>query len=1319
AAIAPRDYQLELLEHAKRENAIAVMETGAGKTLVSALLIRHLTRRAMRGGAQKKPARRIVAFLVNHLSLVEQQAVEIRRHCPYTVAEYRGGMMQDLWDMRVWREEVAAKDIMVMTVQILLNALRHGFLSINELALIIIDECHHSKKRHPYNEMMREFYWTSEPENRPRIFAMTASPLDAKRNVAVSAGMLEQALGARIFTVSNIAALRRYIIPPRQCILHYDPSDTFDATPLYRLLRRFGFSDNLRKLFSDAEYALSTLGPWCSDHVWFAYLRDVNQRFPHEFALNRYLNGIKCPETRGTTERVIKIIRRHTFEPPTLSLRHMSPKLLRLIEVLTRFARQLDNFQGIVFVDRRKTAFMLLDVIRGLPHMEGIIRAEAMVGSGSADMGDKQMSYVVRNKVVDKFRQGHTNLLIATNVGEEGLDIPKCNVVIRQVANANRTEFGFFSTLRAYIQSRGRARSNDSAYIIMQETGNAAETKLLQQIRVHEAEMNAWCQRMQRARQKSGVDDNGDVDVEDYGANDTGHSEHAYVVASTGARVTFSSAIPIIHRYCSQLRTDDYSEGKPIWKWEAVSNNDYVYTLILPTMAAVREVKGDVMRTKSLAKRLVALRACEELHKLGALDDHLLPEGRRGKLSYDNEDDEEEEKDADGGSISTLYPRKTPLSWVPRSKEADTWYIHVLKLQLVKDPELATPLHTRYRPFALFCPRPMSSMDTVRLHLDEGECKVIVQAWQRSYLVNAQCIKRLKTFTAVLLTHVLRKPVAASNVGYVVAPLLLEHMDEEHLERSIDWDEIYANQSDTLDRPITDVRQLRPGSLVEDIDRRNQLNKVTGVREALPIDTVLETRTMPDGSTEAVSVADFVRIVYKCEPRQQTQTLLEVEPVRRTFNYLLQREVSGPPKKIFDRLSMPERCRVLPVSADVFSTAMLLPSLLYRLEAALLAFELGARFELKTSPEHLLEAITAPQAGVAAHYERLEVLGDSFLKMATSTSLFLDYTLTEEGRLHSRRIRIISNRALRLSALQRELYVYTMAQSFNRRRWLPRGYYYALPGDSKGRTQDSLSKKMISDVVEACMGACMEVCGLDGALHCAIQLGVPFGSVKQWKDFAPLREPPAYVTPGMLSELDYTSIEEKIGYTFQERSYLLEAYTHSSFPDSSRRCYERLEFLGDAVLDFLTVDLLFHRYPDMQPGGLVDLKDAIVSNEFLSTICDQYGLQRYLMHFSEALLNACCQFSERLAKKKKKNQGLGEYWRDVEAPKVMGDVVEATLGAVYLDSGFDLEAPRGVFNRLIRPLIDEKIKPGKAHRSPIVRLTLELQKHGCSNFKFK
>ncbi|CAN6451765.1 unnamed protein product [Victoria cruziana] len=93
-------------------------------------------------------------------------------------------------------------------------------------------------------------------------------------------------------------------------------------------------------------------------------------------------------------------------------------------------------------------------------------------------------------------------------------------------------------------------------------------------------------------------------------------------------------------------------------------------------------------------------------------------------------------------------------------------------------------------------------------------------------------------------------------------------------------------------------------------------------------------------------------------------------------------------------------------------------------------------------------------------------------------------------------------------------------------------------------------------------------------------------------------------------------VQEKLRYRFANRELLREALTHVSYyhPSKDGPCYERLEFIGDSVLNLLVSDHLFKLYPDLSPGRLTLLRSANTDTEKLARVAFQHGLHEFLRH---------------------------------------------------------------------------------------------------------
>ena len=146
----------------------------------------------------------------------------------------------------------------------------------------------------------------------------------------------------------------------------------------------------------------------------------------------------------------------------------------------------------------------------------------------------------------------------------------------------------------------------------------------------------------------------------------------------------------------------------------------------------------------------------------------------------------------------------------------------------------------------------------------------------------------------------------------------------------------------------------------------------------------------------------------------------------------------------------------------------------------------------------------------------------------------------------------------------------------------------------------------------------------------------------------------------------FESLEKKIGYTFKDTELLILSFCHSSYAneqiDSSLKDNERLEFLGDAVLDLAISHILMLRFKDATEGDLSKFRAMVVDEAGLYEVALRLGLGDYLL----------------LGKGEEQSRGR-------EKPSILADTTEALIGAIYLDAGFDMamEIINGLFSSLL------------------------------------
>lgn len=158
-------------------------------------------------------------------------------------------------------------------------------------------------------------------------------------------------------------------------------------------------------------------------------------------------------------------------------------------------------------------------------------------------------------------------------------------------------------------------------------------------------------------------------------------------------------------------------------------------------------------------------------------------------------------------------------------------------------------------------------------------------------------------------------------------------------------------------------------------------------------------------------------------------------------------------------------------------------------------------------------------------------------------------------------------------------------------------------------------------------------------------------------------------------DIDLGELSRKLGYHFNNPDLLGEAVRHSSYVNESGSVElsdnERLEFLGDAVLDLAIGHILMEYFPEAAEGDLSKYRAAVVSEKSLYQVADELELGKYIL----------------LGKGEELTQGR-------KKASILADSTEALIGAMYLDAGF--EKAKEIIEQLFTPLLN-KVAEGKAH----------------------
>lgn len=169
--------------------------------------------------------------------------------------------------------------------------------------------------------------------------------------------------------------------------------------------------------------------------------------------------------------------------------------------------------------------------------------------------------------------------------------------------------------------------------------------------------------------------------------------------------------------------------------------------------------------------------------------------------------------------------------------------------------------------------------------------------------------------------------------------------------------------------------------------------------------------------------------------------------------------------------------------------------------------------------------------------------------------------------------------------------------------------------------------------------------------------------------------------------MDLSELENKIGIKFNNLDLLRQALTHRSYinenPEFRLGHNERLEFLGDAVLELVTTEYLYDNFPEMSEGEMTSLRAALVNSNMTSFVAGRLRLNDFLL----------------LSRGEAKDIGRGRQY-------ILANALEAVIGAIYLDAGY--EAARDFIIREIIPELP-RIREEKLYRDPKSRFQEEAQ----------
>jgi len=445
--VEDREYQRRIVERALEANTLVVLPTALGKTVIAELvaaelLYRYPGCRVLMMAPTKPLALQHRESILRHLKLEREEVATVTGEMPDRSM---------IWDDPRVR-------VITATPQTVWNDYRRGLVRLEEFALLVFDECHRSRSRYAYTRLAGEYIRRCPY---PLILALTASPGSEEEKVVevVRNLWIEQI----VWTTEEDEEVAKYIpgikaswvrvaLPEqyeaiRQVIKRMIESTLarlrIDGLPVPEEVNRkvlVGLMNRLR-----AEIEAGAKGPNMHYMALISAALSLYHALEliesqHVYSLRRYLEEIQDSELRS--HRMVAGMpefRRLVMMANECNVDHTKVNAL-LTVLMAHFAEKKDD-RVLVFANIRTTAEVLVERLK-----ERGYRAALFVGKAEGK-GGPRMTQEEQMRVLKAFREGVYNVLVATSIGEEGLDIPECGLVVFYEPAV--------SGIR-YIQRRGR-----------------------------------------------------------------------------------------------------------------------------------------------------------------------------------------------------------------------------------------------------------------------------------------------------------------------------------------------------------------------------------------------------------------------------------------------------------------------------------------------------------------------------------------------------------------------------------------------------------------------------------------------------------------------------------------------------------------------------------------------------------------------------------------------------------------------------------------------------------------------------------------------
>ena len=481
----PRDYQIQAFAQLMHSRSLILsLPTGLGKTLVGAMALCKM---------KKMNPSRVGLFLVDKIPLVFQQGEVILRETGLRICL----LCSETASQRMVDGIINGKfDVVVATAGCLVEKLSKSNLTINNTCCVIIDECHHARNDHPFHLLLKQVH-SLPAADKPLILGLTASPVSGGLSAykvgsppspAMQIAELERNFGGFVLHPSvpkNVVKESWFVISMNEIQIQFVKC-LLSSIKLYRdsLVRkstksteqipdveqdveqfllprniaifksRIGSLKSPQRICLDPE-TLRTITKYVDTILDLCSLTDVVQVIGIDCASRALISIASRVNRSGDPGDIFSSFPQFCWakidvlatKVPSKYENHVSDRIVKAERTLTECK---GDCRVLILVESRLVARETVKRLRSSQAITERYNPEMVVGHSGFD---GMQWFDEQEASVNRFRTGATKLLVATNVLEEGIDVPQCDFVIRLQPP---------KSLRSHIQSRGRARQANS-----------------------------------------------------------------------------------------------------------------------------------------------------------------------------------------------------------------------------------------------------------------------------------------------------------------------------------------------------------------------------------------------------------------------------------------------------------------------------------------------------------------------------------------------------------------------------------------------------------------------------------------------------------------------------------------------------------------------------------------------------------------------------------------------------------------------------------------------------------------------------------------